>query len=449
MSAMVSIRSSKLARPLWRQPLLWVLVMLGIGLGGLSVLGFQQLQANRDYQQRISKLRSSGIPVDNETLDAHFAANTSKTHTSDWNRACRALDNSWISVLAQELPFVGSGEFPKSALSDGQWADAGLVEDFLERLAPSMTELHALADSIVEVPIWQPMHFDGFATLLGPLQESRSIMNVLLLDYHYALFHRDRNRALRDLKTMRVNVEAYGWKTFFVGELIYLGLVGLHRNAIQVSLQTDIWTEEDLQELIKQVGPSRDLTKVWPKVIASERAMALASLSGSGEYFGETPWMEFAMKLPTARRDYLLAMERASALSTADMQQFLTQAIDFEKSKNRGIVADMLTPAVVGMADALAKSEDDRRLTRLALAVKHFRLSQGRLPNSLAELVQKQTLGITSSDLLTIDQLPLGYSVEGDSAQLVKQIKNYGSPTHPGPLGPVGQVVSSDVVVVR
>ena len=65
------------------------------------------------------------------------------------------------------------------------------------------------------------------------------------------------------------------------------------------------------------------------------------------------------------------------------------------------------------MAAAYERDELDRRLTRTALGVKRYRVSEGRWPVRLSDLA---AAGLEPKDWTALQAGPLGYQVEGEAA---------------------------------
>ena len=184
-----------------------------------------------------------------------------------------------------ELPIVGNGKTLRTLEAGAKWEADALVDDFLEQARPLFDLLYDAAK--YPTPVWQPMEFHGIETLLPELQDSRQIQRLLQLDFEHAIVHSDTERALRDLQAMQTTADAYDWNMFLVGQLVNIALHGLHHQSIQRSLYADVWSAEQLEQLMAQVRQPLPLEKSWNATIESEKVMSLSAVSGSRSLPGE------------------------------------------------------------------------------------------------------------------------------------------------------------------
>jgi hypothetical protein len=78
-----------------------------------------------------------------------------------------------------------------------------------------------------------------------------------------------------------------------------------------------------------------------------------------------------------------------------------------------GLVTKLLLPAVSALAHANERDELDRRLTRTAVAIQRFHVSEGRWPAKLSDLA---AVGLQPSDWTALQAGPLGYQIQADGA---------------------------------
>jgi hypothetical protein len=407
-------------RSWWKRPSTW---LVGLILPLCAILGgfwARELSAKRQAQQLLSELRLKGKPVDNASMELKFVSTTSSENTLAWSEAAYAA-SGWASTMGQDLPHFGMSSTPASAFIDGAWPEAERVGEFLTHLQPLLQRLHEAADK-TSGPVWQPIHFDGFYTLLGSIQERRSLSRLLVLDFDYAVFVKDRERALRNLKTARAAITAYQWDAFLVAELVNLAQTGLMYASIGKSLQSDMWTASDLNELKRLVGPPIDVASRWPKLYEFELAASLATINSTadlGSDFGQLNMVVSRMaKLPSSQLRFLDDMQRIGALGQNDLEQLLKSTANLDRPENRGLIASMLATGVRQFARAYVNAEESRRTLLTAIALKQYKLSQGSYPAKLDQLLEESKMDVTRAELEGIDHSPLGYQLDGQIAFL-------------------------------
>lgn len=344
-----------------------------------TFLGIRELIASRELQQRLQGYRNRGIPIDDATMEADFEARTSKQYTKQWSeitRACNAAVGN-----SSDLPIIGSGSIPPSLIQEQKWEQAEQVNEFLERVQPILQKLHSMP--VGEKPVWQPIVFEGFGTLLPQLQDSRTIQRLLTLDFYYALHKKDRHRALQDLESMSKVAAAYDWSNCLVADLVNMALEGMLYNQIQQGLSADLWQAEDMPKLAGFLKSEHNIQDKWPQLIASERAMALSSLGiTSAQRYSDAQEplaVNYFSRFPSVRLSLLKDYER---LETKPLQASTTQDSSF--------LFAYFAPACSQMIEAYDRQEDERRIMLIGLAIKEFQLKHNRWPETLTELEQSQ-----------------------------------------------------------
>src|SRR5690606_37668842 len=144
----------------------------------------------------------------------------------------------------------------------------------LERNRPVIAQIHAATKH--PAPVWMPIEFHGFMTLLEELQNSRSIQRLMQLETEHAIYHRDAERAMAGLESMQGVAAAFDWPICMVADLVHIALRGSHRSMVRRSLAVDLWDEDQLRHLADQLGPPQDVRQRWFDVVAGERGMMWA-----------------------------------------------------------------------------------------------------------------------------------------------------------------------------
>jgi len=414
-------------RPFVRRRWLLLLVLLPLALGAIAVavLGFSEYRSARAVTAEIARLQAAGEPVDNESLARWFQANTSQAGTAAWREILVAVEHVSVGEAVSSFPIIGTGEVPKDLVPGGDWPDEPRIAEFLQEVRPLIAQIERAGQ--YPTPVWQPIAFDSFGTLLPELQASRSIVRLLRLEVEHALYHRDTERALRGFAAMENAAAAFAWDFCMVAELVGIALRGVHRDAIRQSLDETAWEPSQLDQLLAQVAVPRDVTTRWQRIIAGERAMTLALLRGSREERDAMLQQERAgfpsalLLIPSGTQRYLDRMAAIQQIGADGVLGMTARARALEKEiePKKGSISDILTsllmPAVAAVAQAFEREELDRRLTRTALGIKRYRQSEGRWPAKLGDLA---AVGLDARDWTALHAGPFGYRIEPDGVVL-------------------------------
>lgn len=394
-----------------RRPATWLAMTLTVLVGLLAVVVGRELIAKSELNQQLSELKAKGVPVDNATMESYFVSTTSTEHSVEWRELSGVFASAWIDSLGADLPYVGNRSTPAKALRGEEWADAAKAEEFLKELAPWMERLHEVAEK-TKRPVWHPIHFNGWSTLLGPIQESRSFTRVLSLDFDYALYSKDRQRAFQDLKTLRSTAEAYHWDAFVISELIYEAHLYMFYQSIFRSMRSSIWTIEDLQAMQSLIGERQDFEEKWSRLQEKDMAMSLAGLDSDDvslpEFSGPLEWIA---KLPTSKLRFVEDSLQSRDVGSGGLLGVAKQSEEIDK---QGMIFQMLAPSRAALARAMLNLEEKRRLAHTVVAMKQYKLIHGSFPQSL-ELLQKESQwGLAAECIQGVDQSPFGYRQSDD-----------------------------------
>lgn len=398
-----------------RKPVTWLAITLTVLIGLLAGVVGRELIAKRQLNQQLSDLKSKGVPVDNSTMESYFVSTTSTENSVEWRALSGVFASSWIFTLGADLPYVGNKSTPTKALRGEEWSDAAKAEAFLKELTPWMERLHQVAEK-TKRPVWHPIHFNGWSTLLGPVQESRSFSRVLSLDFDYALYSKDRQRAIQDLKTLRSSAEAYHWDAFVVSELVYEAHVYMLYQAIFRGMRSSIWNADDLQEIKLLVGERQDFEDRWTRLQQNEMAMSLAGLDSDDVSLAEMPEpMRWFAKLPSSKLRFVHESLESRYVGSGGLLG-IAMAKQPEEMGKYGMISQMLASSRTSLARAMLNLEESRRLAHAAIAIKQYKLLHGSFPQSLEILQKEAQLGLAASSIQGVDQSPFGYRQTDDTA---------------------------------
>lgn len=421
---MKSKRTGKSKRQTYwlRGPFLWASIPLALFGICLIAWGVQERRAADRVQAELVRIRDAGYPVGNASMTRWFAEQTSPEGTQDWNELLRLVHSEADSFgNVARIPYVGGAPVAGRLAPDATWAEEAEVAEYLRWMRPVIEQIHEATEH--PAPVWQPIQFQGFSTLLEELQGSRGIIRLLQLEVEHALYHRDADRALRALDSMRGVTDAFDWPFCIVCDLVHIAMRQVHQSTIRRSLAADIWNHDQLRQLTNQLLPPREIAERWRDVIAGERAMMLASITDPRLWADEqsTGWVhQWLFALPSVRERTLdsyremegVAVDRFDVLTQRASD--LADAWSSEAETPRTLVSlpsriyELFLPAVESYAMAVEREETSRRFALTALAIKRFQHQEGRWPDDLAQL---QQVGLNASDWQTVSGGRFGYEV--------------------------------------
>ena len=381
----------------------WLVPMVVIPIAGFAVyvgwLLFSEYRAHQSMNARMTSVGAASSAPTDAWLAKRFAETASREGTAAWSEIT-ALSSSvgWSAI--NDLPIIGNGKSLRTLEVGVQWQQHELVDQYLKEARP-LLELIYQAEKY-PTPVWQPIDFRGFNTMLPELQESRQIARILQLDFEQAIIGSDPVRAMRDLQAMQNTADAFDWDLFIVGELVNMALRSMRYSAIQRSLFANVWTEADLERLIEHAQRPLPLAQSWRRSLESEKALGMN-------------FMQSPLYSPHTRLLYLERFTQLEALAESPAGQFAIRyrELDAQLTDKQAdpFIPTMLQPAFESYAAAFDRLERSRRLVLTSLAVKLFQLKHARWPENLQELEQ---VGLRSGDWTLPAIGPLGYAVQAD-----------------------------------
>lgn len=393
-------------------------------------IAITQLLAARELSRFTEELSRRGIPVDNASL---ATALEKKTHPEGSQLLSDILKLShWGDSLAgvDSLPIVGTqfADNPKLDQSIMRWkewpSDAvpeQLVSDYLKEMEPMLVLFEQLEK--MPMPVRLDLEIDGMNTILEPVQDARNVMGLLSLEAHYAIFKKDKPRALRAIQSMVTLKNAIDSRSFLVSELVVVALQGVLFNTIQESMTFEFWNEDEVKRLREIVEKQRARAFPWRETLEFERALALASLKSNDSYRFSGMKLDAIPKLPTAKLKLMKLYDQIIETNALPLENQRRKLEEIERNQvslrqvfdGYAILASLLMPSSYTISQVAVTSEDNARLASLACSIRQFQLANKRWPTDLNELT---TIGVPENLLSTSDRGRFGYEVEDSKAWL-------------------------------
>ena len=394
----------------WLPAAIGVLVMLMVGVG--LWLGYRELAARAELRGLSEQWSDGGELSPDQGLALRYRQTTHQQASAEWSRVLFLL-NSRLQDTSNGLPYVDQGKVRPVLDRNAPWraqAEAGV---YLDYMAPVLAEIHQAADG--PTPVWQPIAFAGYGTLLEHIQNTRSVSRLLQLDAEYALHQGDAERAWRDIRSLHGTAAAIDIDIFMVAQLVHVALQRSMLEMIQRSLHTDVWNDQQLQQLAELVQEPFPVREKFLRGVEGEQLVALAAVQGGQ---ASLPAMQL-VNLPTtqlalveAYRELHASARQATGRLSKHMDQYERQTAA-NLSGLSGVLIGQFLPAVSAYARALENGEESRQMTLTAIGLKRFELQHRRWPASLSELKE---VGLSPGDWTIKHVGPLGYSHQGGRA---------------------------------
>ena len=396
-------------------PVVLVLFAVISAVFALGMLVRRERQAALQVHQIVAALREQGRPVDDASAEAWFARHASAAGTAAWHEVIQLVRGQ---ANPAGLPIVGETDLPDQLVPGGAWPEEPRVADYLQQARPILAKLDAASQ--FPTPVWQPLQFKGFQTILAPLNHARSVARLAALEVEDAAYHADAQRTLRGLRLMKSVSDAFDWQNSAVSELVHLALAQMHMQSVRRTLNARLWDEADVDALIEQVGLPLDVKAHMRNTMSGERGLVLATLDDDEngllnvldlERFKATGSAAILLRLPSSRLEYLRTAERLVHLADSGLDALSDAAAaeDRQIAESSNPITLAVAPAASAFANALLRHECQRRITQMALAVKKYQLQHDTWPQNASDL---ERVGLDMTNCVNLDGNPFAYSAD-------------------------------------
>ena len=368
------------------------------GLFGLMLVAivltfaWREIAAARELNEDRRRVRRAGRPVDRESLAAWYRSQTSTEGTVEWSEILSLASSQFISNRMQL--FQKESMDPPFPVGSPEYYDH--LKDFLQEVQPLIERIRAVGT--LKKPVWIPIQFDEY---WDRLYASRSVLQLLSLEFESAVHEGDSPRAIQSLETMLDSIAAFDCNLGSISTHLSMGHRHTLYDSITKSLEVDLWDEAQLVSLKEMIRPL-DLNAVWQKVLDVDGSQ-LTSDSPRG-------LVDF-VPLPSVKKQMFDQLQQSRSLVKHGYRGL------------RGLWKRHATDSATGywwsnqqsmfgeMAQVFLRLEDHRRLTMAAIELKRFSLEKNRLPTDLRELDQFAQGGV---ELETCEGSRFDYQIHND-----------------------------------
>ena len=349
-------------------------------------------------KKQIENLRTKGYPVTLEELDRWYNIPDGAANAADAYLTAFSNYVEWDSEARKALPIVGRAPLPARTqpLDD---PNQQLVEQFLSDNEKILALLHEAASiDHCRYPI-------GFIQELNQgapwLKNLRKCAHLLRLNVLIQCESKNSEKAMESIHSTLSLAKSSNVPLLF-HRLIHIAVKATAYKNIERLLNRIQLTEKQLMTLsswIEEVGNDEG----YKRALIGENCIGLHTFRGHIKEVSDRPGLEGGLSiifLPFWRitglndrdaTEYIKIMKDlidAMELS-ADKRLLTCDSIwkDIDSGKRGGILTRMLMPALGRIMQIEIRHLAHLRATQTALAVERYRLTEGRLPQSLDNLV--------------------------------------------------------------
>jgi hypothetical protein len=393
-------------------------LLVGAGLlAWMIVTGSrEQRRLQARIQEKLASIKSAGGPVTAEDL---VRLHPNPLPEQDATLVLgRPLSLAAAAPSPSKVPLMG-GKFPEG-VGDMDDETKAAVETFLESNRPALAALPPVTNET-----WFPGPFaNGFTNSTRlPLVEIRRLVQVLCVN---AIAHAETNGASGCLRSLEWSFRA--GRTLrsdsMVGHMIRRAVEGVACQALERSVNRIAFSDQQLVALTAVV------TNVQPDGFKSalevERALGIWAMQlfqsaiQQKNYRWTSPLEFFLARRSFKDEDFLLYLDRVESYLQALNQPFPARlqriaALDRDIKKGSRSVWTIAIPHWSKAATNDAEIQARLFVASVALAIERYRLSHGRLPSTLSDLVPEYFPAVPldpyATTALKYKRLPNGFVV--------------------------------------
>lgn len=395
-----------------------------VGLVFLVRIGYtiRESRGRAAMQVELQRLGESGLPVDDETMEHRYSSRTSDTQTDAWLGIFETVKSDDFKQSYAGVPLLdGSLEYDATTSIldiDQESPEFQASLRFTQQQAQLVAEIRQLA--VEPTPVYFPILFQSLETLLPEIQDSRLLVKMLYTDANVAIHLGNADRAIDDIVAIYGVSEHVRAVPGAVPHLTAMAHRSLALELINEACERDLFAIEQLRVLDSKVLPFCDIGDKWQRVMVEEMALSLPLFSNPAMTMDKP-----GRVLPARGHDaihFIDLMKSSLQVPTEDLDEFMDGALELEdkqKSLTSGvwgridcILTGLISPAFSLLASVFINDAQNHRLARVAISVRLFARTQGKLPTKLEDLPGYELLAKPAGER------PFGYKVEEDRAVL-------------------------------
>ncbi|TWT80822.1 hypothetical protein CA13_22680 [Planctomycetes bacterium CA13] len=394
----------------------------------------------------VGKVRESLAAGDVKAILANWTEEGKPINTTsfaNWSNDAASDERSaaWLDVLSAtyalwdqfaSLKARNEGREEELAAEGEPWAEGLLEEPFVERAQPIIEQVQKLLAEDTS-PVWLPSSRFSRHSSISDYHYVNLLTDLMSREFRVAVHEGDRSRAMLTLEMMKQVADAFDTKSKFGLSRFRMFSDQQRYLLIRQSLELGFWTEpEQFEQLRGQLEPLDDLVDRVKHSVASENALDLDYYTSrstgclSVEVMGGVDFAPYGT--PSAAIRKLLEEMESDTEQIRELEKGLAEYRRKPKREKRNdsprdysvvnvpyatILGDLswFRWGIDGRVDRMQKIDFERRWTLVTIAIKQFRMQEGRWPSELTELSK---VGFSPQDCARHDGITLGYEVDNE-----------------------------------
>ena len=363
----------------------------------LLLLVLFRIWGNLKLKQQLEVLRSRGYPVTLEELDRSYNIPDGAANAADAYLTAFSNYVEWDKEALKALPVFGKAPLPART----QPLDAStrkLVENFLSDNEKLLSMLYEAA-SIEHCRY--PIDFTQESDQAAPwLKELRASAHLLHLDVFIQCDNHNPEKALESIRTSLSLARSVG-TPLLIHRLLHIAVKSLTYKSIERILNRTQLMEEQLTRLSAWIGEP-DIDEGYRRVLVGKQCLGLNTFQAPiHDIVNQTKSGKGFLLVLTLRK--ILGLHDRDTMEYINIMQDYIDTVELphhkrlaafdsiQKTVDHGERGSMLTRMLMPAFGRIMQIET-RHLahlltTQTALAVERYRLTEGRLPESLGNLV--------------------------------------------------------------
>ena len=347
---------------------------------------------------RIEAIRAAGYPVTCAELEKWYTIPENVENAADTIIDAFWCYREWYKTKSEQLPFIGRAKLPARTEPLPEDMEASIAR-YIADNNEALTLLHkAAAIDNCRYPVDLS---SGFEVQLNHLSKLRKSIMLLSLE---AVWHaeNDKSQSAADSVISGFSLaRSLVKEPVFISQLVRIACHGLATSVLERAINRTVFTDEQLAEFDRCLTEAEDHSAL-ARAYAGDRCSFFDALKKpeslksaiTGNHMPITPFLDLYIAIGLADMDiifYLDFIDGYIEITKLPLHQRQKASNTLEARlgsiSNVHVLLKNHTPSLLKIIMIELRSIAGLYAARTGLAVERYRLAEGKLPNSLTELV--------------------------------------------------------------
>jgi hypothetical protein len=372
-------------------------VLIILFLAGVGVFAYFRFSLKSKLQSRIDAIRAAGYPVTCAELDKWYKIPPNVDNAAYTITDAFSFYKKWDKDKSESLPVVGRAELPARTEPMPEEMKA-LITEYVADNNEALERLHAGAT--IEHSRYPIDLSAGFKTNVPNLSEIRECVYLLKLEAVLYAEKGDSKSAIRSIKSCFGIARSLATEPVTISQLVRSACQNLAATTIEYCVNRIKFTDEQLLELIESVQNSENISDMTCAFVG-ERCIGISFFNAPGsvdpDLIGGIPFrpiLAFYRAIGMSDSDAIIYLDLMEGYINSSQlpyhkRQAAVNAIDarIQKTSKAHVLLHAIMPALARITTIDTRNIAQLRTARVGLAIEHYRLAAGKLPDKLSDLV--------------------------------------------------------------